>query len=194
MVLAYYLAIFELESSKDVADFGRQAETSRPLERSSSLLSPAIILRSSTSTVAIDSVAAVRVTLINDTSVLSLLDVLVLEAGTRSKVDSDSPLGVGASVSRSRQGNCVGGVPAAQSGDTANDEDGFAVCGGLLLVEGYGDGGGGCAGAASCGCGGGGWRAGVAPVGVCGCGARSGGGAAGAGAGQLGLGENVSDV
>lgn len=191
MVLAYYLAIFELESSKDVADFGRQAETSRPLERSSSLLSPAIILRSSTSTVAIDSVAAVRVTLINDTSVLSLLDVLVLEAGTRSKVDSDSPLGVGASVSRSRQGNCVGGVPAAQSGDTANDEDGFAVCGGLLLVEGYGDGGRGCARAAGGGLGG---RAGVAPVGVCGCGARSGGGAAGAGAGQLGLGENVSDV
>lgn len=157
--------------------------------RSKGFLSPAIILSSSTSTVSINSVAAIRITLPNHTSIRSLLEILVAEAASSSKVDGNSPLGVRAGVSRSRQCDSIGCVPVSERRNTAHDVDGFAVGGGLLLVEGYGNGGGGCAGAAG-GCGGGGgWRAGVAPVGVCGCGAGTCGRAAGAGAGQLGLGD-----
>jgi hypothetical protein len=165
-----------------------------PVTKTGSPLSPTIILGSSTSTVSIHSVAAVRITLPNHTSIRSLLEILVAEAASSSKVDGNSPLGVRAGVARSRQCDSIGCVPVSERGDAANDVDGFAVGGGLLLIEGYGDGGGGCAGAAGCGCGGSGGRAWVAPVGVCGCGARTCGRAAGARVGQLGLERFVSDV
>jgi hypothetical protein len=153
----------------------------------SSRLSPTVILGSSTSTVAVNSITAVRITLPNHTSILSLLEILVTKTASSGKVDGDTPLRVGAGVSRSRQSDCVCRIPVSERGNAAGDVDGFAISGGLLLVEGYGDGGGGCAGAAGCGTGGSGGRAGVVPVGVCGCGAGTGGRAAGAGVGQFGL-------
>jgi hypothetical protein len=165
----------------------RARDASCSLQTRAAPLSPTIILCSSTSTVAVNSITTVGVTLPNHTSILSLLEILVTETASSSKVECDTPLRVGAGVSRSRQCDCVCGIPVSECGDAAGDVDGFPISGGLLLVEGYGDGGGGCAGAAGCGTGGSGGRAGVVPVGVCGCGAGAGGRAAGAGVGQFGL-------
>jgi hypothetical protein len=53
----------------------------------SGCLSPTIILRSGTSTVSVNSITAVRITLPNHTSILSLLDILVVETASSSKVD-----------------------------------------------------------------------------------------------------------
>jgi hypothetical protein len=142
-------------------------------QRRRSLLSPTIILRSTTTTGSTNSITTVRVTLPNNTSILSLLDILVVETSSTSKADGNSPLGVRCSISRSGQCNCIGSVPVTECGNTANDVDVFAVGGGFLFVKSYGEG----AGAAGCGggCGGGGGGAGVVPVGVCGCGAGAGG-------------------
>jgi len=152
---------------------------------SQKILSPAIVLRSSTSTVSANSVTSVRITLPSNTSISSLLDVLVVEAASGGKVDGHIPQWVRAGVLGSAERDCVGGVPVSEGGDAADDVNVLAVCGGLLLVEGYSDGGWGCAGPS--GGGGSGRCTRVAPVGV-GCGsARTRGRTTGARRREFGL-------
>lgn len=152
---------------------------------SQKILSPAIVLRSSTSTVSIDSITSVRITLPSNASISGLLDVLVVEAASGGKVDGHIPQWVRAGVLGSAERDCVGGVPVSEGGDAADDVNVLAVCGGLLLVEGYSDGGWRCAG--SSGGGGSGRCTRVAPVGV-GCGsARTRGRTTGARRREFGL-------